>query len=297
VRHWTRLLADERDDDERSRMLRSRAVNALGCAVTGTVLVVVLVTKFLSGAWIAVLAMAVLFLTMRGIQRHYDRLAADLEIDDVDGGLPSRVHAIVLVSKLHKPAMRALSYARASRSNVVEAVTVDVDPEATARLLAEWEERSMPLQLRVLSSPYREVIRPIVSYVNNIRRNSPRDVVTVYIPEYVVGHWWEHLLHNQTALILRSRLLLSPGTMVTSVPYQLQSAAAARQRADRVQSMPGDIRGRWPGGAPPPQSPSESAAQSGAQSGAQARAQARAKARASSRPGSPKSPPSSRTRR
>jgi hypothetical protein len=102
----------------------------------------------------------------------------------------------------------------------------------------------------------------------------------------VVGHWWEHLLHNQTALILRSRLLLSPGTMVTSVPYQLQSAAAARKRADRVQSMPGDIRGRWPGGRPPPQSPPESPPQSGPQSRSRSR-----------RKSPPTSPPPSRTRR
>ncbi len=252
VRHWNQRIPQERDEGQRSRMRRNRAVNVVGVAVTGSVLAIVLVTKFLSGAWIAILAMVVLFVMMRGINTHYRQLAQELEIDDSDHALPSRVHAIVLVSKLHKPTMRALAYARASRPNVLEALTVDVDPQATARLAAEWEARDLPVPLKVLASPYREIIRPTVSYVRHIRRDSPRDVVTVYIPEYVVGRWWEQLLHNQTALILKGRLLFTPGIMVTSVPYQLASSAAAKERADRVQHVPGELRGGWPGGRPPP---------------------------------------------
>ncbi len=242
IRHWNRALLTEGDARERARMRRSRAINALGLSVTATVLVVVLVTKFLAGAWIAILAMGLIFFMMRAIRGHYDRLATELEVDDSDQGLPSRVHAIVLVSKLHKPAMRAISYARASRPNVIEALTVDVDHDATTRLLTEWDSREVAIPLKVLSSPYREVLRPIVSYVRSIRRDSPRDVVTVYIPEYVVGHWWEQLLHNQTALRLKGRLLFTPGVMVTSVPYQLRSSQIAERRADRVRSAPGDLR-------------------------------------------------------
>jgi len=252
VRHWNHRIPQQRDKEERSRMRRNRVVNVVGFAVTGSVLLVVVVTKFASGAWIAMLAMAVLFVMMRGIGAHYRQLALELEIDESDHALPSRVHAIVLVSKLHKPTMRALAYARASRPNVLEALTVDVDPEATARLLTEWEARELPVPLKVLASPYREIIRPTVSYVRHIRRDSPRDVVTVFIPEYVVGRWWEQLLHNQTALILKGRLLFTPGLMVTSVPYQLRSSAAAQARADRVQHIPGEVRGGWPGGGAPP---------------------------------------------
>jgi hypothetical protein len=162
--------------------------------------------------------------------------------------LPSRVHAIVLVSKLHKPAMRALSYARASRPNALEALTVEVDPGVTGSLMQEWDERRLPVPLKVLASPYREVLRPIVDYVRGIRRESPRDIVVVYIPEYVVGHWWEHLLHNQTALRLKARLLFTPGVMVTSVPYQLASSELASARADRRHHVAGEIRL----GVPPP---------------------------------------------
>jgi hypothetical protein len=137
--------------------------------------------------------------------------------------LPSRVHALVLVSKLHKPTMRALAYARASRPSVLEAVTVGVDADEVAEFTAEWEALDIPVPLRVLDSPFREITRPILSYVRSIHRESPRDLVVVYIPEYVVGHWWEHLLHNQSALRLKGRLLFTPGVVVASVPWQLSS--------------------------------------------------------------------------
>jgi len=113
-------------------------------------------------------------------------------------------------------------------------VTVNVDSEETAALEAEWERRGLPVPLKVLDSPYREVTRTIVDYIRSIRRSSPRDVVTVFIPEYVVGHWWEHLLHNQSALRLKGRLLFSPGVMVVSVPWQLKSSIAAAAQLDEA---------------------------------------------------------------
>jgi len=242
IRHWTRLLADETDPGRRSRMLRSRAVNAFGLAMTATVLVVVLITKFLAGAWIAILAMVLVFALMRGIKRHYVLVSDELQIDDSDITLPSRVHAIVLVSKLHKPTMRALAYARVSRPNVLEALTVELNRAETAELTRRWDELSVPVPLKVVSSPYRELVRPVIKYVKQVRKASPRDVITVYIPEYVVGRWWEQTLHNQTALRLKGRLLFMPGVMVTSVPYQLSSARAARERLSHERPAPGDVR-------------------------------------------------------
>jgi amino acid transporter len=250
VRHWNQLLAVERDAVTRSRMRRSRAINAVGLSVTGLVLVVVLVTKFTHGAWIAITAMAATFFVMKGIHRHYARVNEELEIDEYDGMLPSRVHAIVLVSRLHKPALRALAYARATRPNTLEAISVNVDEEQTRRLVEEWEQRQIPVPLKMLSSPYRETTRPLVRYVRGIRRESPRDIVAVYIPEYVVGHWWEQLLHNQTALRLKGVLLFTPGVMVTSVPYQLESSEAVRLRAEHADVAAGDVR-RGPSPAEP----------------------------------------------
>ena len=242
VRHWTRLLRTETDRAVRRRMMRNRAINAIGLSVTGLVLVIVLVTKFVQGAWISIAAMTVIFFVMRGIRRHYDQVAAELAIDDSDVALPSRVHAVVLVGRLHKPTMRALAYARIARPDTIEAVTVDIDPETTHTIMRQWDEFDIQVPLTTLESPYRELVRPVVRHVKGLRRRSPRDIVAVYIPEYVVGRWWEQLLHNQTALRLKGRLLFTPGVMVTSVPYQLRSSAYARERAQRMRPTPGDIR-------------------------------------------------------
>jgi hypothetical protein len=244
IRHWTRHLKTERDHAVRRRMIRSRVINTFGLGMTAVVFVVILLTKFLAGAWIAILAMCVFFTIMKGIRRHYDNVNRELAIDEEDRFLPTKVHAVVLVSKLHKPTLRALAYAKATRPNVLEAVYVASDDATTKALVQEWDERNLGVPLKVLYSPYREIVRPIVEYASQIRKASPRGVVAVYIPEYVVGRWWEQLLHNQTALRLKGRLLFTPGVMVTSVPYQLHSSEIARERArrdlDRVKA--GDLR-------------------------------------------------------
>jgi amino acid transporter len=233
IRHWNRLLRGITVAAERRRMYRSRAINTIGACVTGAVLVIVVISKFADGAWIAVAAMAVLWFAMRGVREHYSSVAAELTPDEeVSITLPSSNIAIVLVSKLHLPTLRALAYARAARPARLEALTVDVDDAETQRLRDDWDRRGMPLQLTVLSSPYREVTRPIIEYVRRLRRESPRDIVTVYIPEYVLGHWWEQTLHNQSALRLKARLLLERGVVVASVPYQLASATRAASTAD-----------------------------------------------------------------
>lgn len=230
IRHWNRRLRSETDPAARRRMRRSQTINAVGLALTSTVLVIVLITKFTNGAWIAIAAMAAIYVLMTAIRRHYDRVAEELQQQETDGVLPSRNHAIVLVSKLHLPTMRAIAYARATRPDELEGITVNVDDDATRELVAGWEDKDLPVPLKVLESPYREITRPLLEYVRRIRRDSPRDVVTVFIPEYVVGRWWEQLLHNQSALRLKSRLLFQPGVMVTSVPWQLESSERVRQR-------------------------------------------------------------------
>jgi amino acid transporter len=244
IRHWTRHLATERDPGERRKMQRSRAINAVGLSFTAVVLVVVLVTKFLAGAWITILAMFFFFALMRGIKGHYDKVALELEVDEDDKLMPTRVHAIVLVSKVHKPTLRALAFAKASRPNVLEAVYVATDAKDTNKLVDDWERRNLGVPLKLLHSPYRELVNPIVAYATEIRRANPRGVVAVYIPEYVVGRWWEQLLHNQTALRLKGRLLFTPGVMVTSVPYQLRSSqiAVEREERDTFRVRAGDLR-------------------------------------------------------
>ncbi len=243
VRHWTRHLRLERNAAERGRMMRSRVINGVGAAMSGTVLLVVLATKFVHGAGYAIAAMAVLYLLMTRIRRHYDHVRDELAVREDDTKaqmLPSRVHAIVLVSKIHKPTLRAVAYARATRPTILEALTVDVDPDETKALQAEWVRRDIPVPLKALDSPFREITRPVVDYVKSIRSGNPRDLVVVYIPQYVVGHWWEQILHNQSALRLRSRLLFTPGVMVSSVPWQLASSEGMEERLDGP--VAGDVR-------------------------------------------------------
>jgi amino acid transporter len=233
VRHWTKLLKAGPPESEAgggprlttARIKRSRAINMTGAIFTAVVLVVVVVTKVEHGAWIAILGMLVLFVMMKAVRKHYDLVADELRVAPTQKPtLPSRNHAVVLVSKLHWPTLRALAYARATRPHSIEAVTVGVDPEDVKQLQEEWEQRGIEVPLRVLDSPYREVTKPVLDYIRALRRGSERDVVTVFIPEYVVGRWWENLLHNQSALRLKARLLFMPGVMVTSVPWQLHSA-------------------------------------------------------------------------
>jgi hypothetical protein len=241
LKHWHRLLRTETDRGARRRMRRSQVINAFGLFMTASVLIIVLITKFTHGAWIAIAAMAAVFVLMTAIRKHYDSVSRELEVraEVGPGVLPSRNHAVVLISTMHLPTLRALAYAKATRPDVLEAVTVNVDDTDTRRLTAEWEKFDFSIPLKVIESPYREITKPVLDYVKRIRGDNPRDVVTVFIPEYVVGRWWEQLLHNQSALRLKRRLLFEPGVMVTSVPWQLMSAVGVSHRAEFA---PGAIR-------------------------------------------------------
>lgn len=223
VRRWRTKLATTTDGRSRRSMRRAQVINGTGAAVTGLVLIIVVWYKFLAGAYLAIAAMFVIYFLMRAIRRHYDSVAVQLVPDASGVPLPSRNHAVVLVSKLNVPTLQALAYARATRPNDLTALTVAVTEDESDRLQAEWSARGLNVPLIIIASPYREITGPVLDYLSQVRRKSPRDVVTVFIPEYVVRHWWEHLLHNQGALRLKGRLLYQPGVMVTSVPYQLHT--------------------------------------------------------------------------
>ena len=226
VRHWNLRLRTVVLAKQRRAMLRARATNTFGFVLTAVVLAVVLATKTTHGAWIAVAVMALLFLLMGFVRRHYDQVTEELTVVDPSKAraLPSRVHAVVLVGGVHKPTMRALAYARATRPFSLEAIAVAADPAELTELRRQWDELDVPVPLTVLDSPYRELTRPVVEFVKSIRRSSPRDLVVVYVPEYVVGHWWERALHNRSTARIKARLLHMPGVVMASVPWQLASA-------------------------------------------------------------------------
>ncbi|HEU4423570.1 MAG TPA: APC family permease [Pilimelia sp.] len=238
VRHWTRALATERDPAARRRIHRSRLINGFGGALTAVVLVVVLVTKFVHGAYLVVIAMPAIFLLMKAIARHYRRVAQELAPEPGGMVLPARVHAVVLVSRLHKPTLQALAYARATRPDTLTALTVASRPEDVQALQTEWVDRGIPVSLTELDAPYRDITGPVLDYVAAMRRSHPRDLIVIYLPEYVVGRWWEQLLHNQSALRLKARLLFQRGVMVTSVPWQLASSRADERQTQIAESEP-----------------------------------------------------------
>jgi amino acid transporter len=228
VKHWKKELTDA-PRGERRKIRTSRVINFTGAVATAVVLGIVLYAKVPDGAWIAIVAMVLLFAVMKGIRRHYTAVSEELEIGSAENPtMPSRNHAVVLVSRLHLPALRALAYAKATRPSTIEAITINADEAEATALQEQWQARGIDVPLVLLDSPYREVTRPLLEYIRGRRGQSPRDVVTVFIPEYVVGHWWEQLLHNQSALRLKARLLFEPGVMVTSVPWQLHSTDRIR---------------------------------------------------------------------
>ncbi|MCZ4149779.1 DNA-binding protein, partial [Escherichia coli] len=198
-------------------------LNLLGLVLSALVLVVVLATRLVHGAWLAVLGIAVLMVIMDSLQRHYQKVDDELAVDEDSAvtALPSRVHALVLVSTVRKPVLRALAFARASRPSKLEAIIVDVERGKTEKTLQDWERLQIPVPITALASPYRDIPGALIEHIRSIKRESPRELIVVYIPEYVVGHWWEQLVHNQTALRVKNRLHHEPGVVIASVPWRL----------------------------------------------------------------------------
>jgi amino acid transporter len=220
VRHWSRLIAGA-EPGERAGLSRKRLVNAGGAVATGIVFVIVLATKFAQGAWIVVLAAPIIFAAMKAVSRHYESVERRLAPSASGVALPAKIHVVVLVSNLLAPTLRALAFAQATAPATLRAVHVAADG-ADSPLPRQWEEREISVPLVILESPYRETVRPVLQFVRQLRREQAGDVISIVIPEYVVEHWWHNLLHNQTALRLKGRLLFEPSVTVTSVPWVLR---------------------------------------------------------------------------
>ena len=223
IRHWNKRLRLPQNGSERSKVLRSRSVNIIGFMMTGFVLAVVLVTKFTHGAWITVLLIGLVFTIQRLIRRHYDTIRGQLRVEDwhTRRALPSRVRALVLVSNLSKPSMRAIATARAQAPINLEIVSVVSDLEEEKHIRREWKESGLPVPLTLVASPFRDITQIVISYVRSRRQRSPEEMLVVYIPEFLVRHWWENILHNQMALRLSRSLLRIPGVVLTIVPWKL----------------------------------------------------------------------------
>lgn len=227
VRYRMRLLRITLAQMPRRALIRDIAVSAVGVVVTAAVLVIVVVTKFAAGAWLSLGLIALMVGGMVVTRRHYDAVDAALDIPlnaesvaDV-AALPSRVHAIVYVERVRRPVVRALSYARAGRPSTIEALTVNNDRAALEVVKKRWYALGIPVPLSVIDSPYRDTVDAVVSYIRRRRKKSPRDILVVYLPEFVVEHWWQRLLHRRTVRRLKQALLHEPGVMTATVPWAM----------------------------------------------------------------------------
>jgi len=214
------FITDEVTD--RSHWKKSIVINAVGAVATFIVLCVFIATKFIHGAWIVVVVIPLLVLMFRAIHNHYVGVAKQLSTEGLEDLRPIRHTVIVPISGIHRGVVGALQYAKTIAPDHVQAVYVDFDEEATAKLREKWERWGAGVQLVVLPSPYRELTRPLLRYIARLERKDNNDMVTVLLPEFVPAKWWQHLLHNQSSLMLKGALLFKEGVIVISVPYHLK---------------------------------------------------------------------------
>jgi amino acid transporter len=205
-----------------SNWKKSLIINALGALATFTVLCVFVATKFIHGAWIVVIVIPLLVFLFRAINKHYVRVAKQLSTEGLESLRPLKHRVIVPISGIHRGVVSALQYAQSIACDRVQAVYVDFEEEATANLKEKWERWGAGVQLVVLPSPYRELTRPLLKHINRLKRENSNDMITVVLPEFIPAKWWQHMLHNQSSLLLKGALLFKRGVIVTSVPYHLE---------------------------------------------------------------------------
>jgi hypothetical protein len=212
VVHWYKLRGE--------RWLHAAVINGIGTVLTAVATMVIAATKFTHGAWIVVILIPLLVIGFLQIHHHYQRVAARLSLEGAGRPKIGKNPVVVLVAGIHKGVVEALEYAKAISPNVT-AVTVDLDPTQTTKLRLRWAEWEPDVPLVVLESPYRSILRPLLEYIDRMERQGEGRYLTVVLPEFIPSHWWEHFLHNQTALLVKAALLFRPGKITISVPYHL----------------------------------------------------------------------------
>jgi hypothetical protein len=238
IRHWIRLL--KTNPPNRRSIRVSLTINSIGATFTASVLIIVTVSKFLNGAYLVFIMMPILFFLMFGVNRYYRDVDKEIEADPTTVFGARGDHAIVLVGKLQKPALKALDYAIAARHASVEAVHVSIDADATRIVEQQWRDQNIEIPLRVIESPYRDVASPLIKYIRSRREEHGSEVVTIYTPLFIVGHWWESLLHNHTGRRIRNKMMLVHGVVIALVPWLLDSSELIYGRRSRP--VPGQDR-------------------------------------------------------
>jgi hypothetical protein len=199
-------------------------INGVGAALTAVVLAVIVGTKLAHGAWAVLVLTPLLVLGFRAIHTHYKEVARQLSLEQQGNVEAVRRHtALVLISGVHRGVIPALEFAKSLAPDNTTALYVDLDEEQTQKIQAKWEQWGSSVPLHVLASPYRSLIRPILRYIDQVDDRYADDVLSVILPEFVPSKWWQHLLHNQTAIAIKAALLFRKGVVVISVPYHLDT--------------------------------------------------------------------------
>ena len=238
IKHWRRGKANgsisARDANS------GLTINGLGAFLTATVLVIVTITKFTHGAWLVFIIMPILYWVMYNTKRYYNEVDKEIALDDKTVFGSKGDYAVVMMDKLNKPQLKALDYALSSRHTEMEAVHIAVDPERAIEFEKEWKAYGIEVPLRIIESPYREFASPLIEYLSKHREQNGSERISVYLPKFVVGHWWEHVFHNHRANRIRKQLMYVRGVMVTLVPWRLESADKVNLFERRP--LPGDAR-------------------------------------------------------
>ena len=238
IRHWRRQLRE--GVEKRGQVRTYLVINSFGAVMSFSVLVIVTITKFTHGAYLVFIIMPILFFLMLGVNRYYRDVDREIEADPTTTFGAAGDHAIVLVGRMQKPVLKALDYAIAARHETIEAVHVSIDDAATEKLEKDWEEHNIQIPLRIVDSPYRDISMPLIKYIKHHRAEHGSEVITVYTPQYIVGHWWEALLHNHKARRIRHKLMLVHGVVLALVPWLLDSSDLIYGRRSRP--LPGQDR-------------------------------------------------------
>jgi amino acid transporter len=238
IKHWRRGKADGSISAKEANS--GLTINGFGAFLTATVLVIVTITKFTHGAWLVFIIMPVLYWVMYNTKRYYAEVEREIALDEKTVFGSKGDYAVVMMDKLNKPQLKALDYALSSRHTEMEAVHIAVDPERAKEFEKEWKAYGIEVPLRIIESPYREFAAPLIEYLTNHRENHGSERISVYLPKFVVGHWWEHIFHNHRANRIRKQLMYIRGVMVTLVPWRLESADNVNLFERRP--LPGDAR-------------------------------------------------------
>jgi hypothetical protein len=212
---------------------RGMVVSGVGSVATFIVLLIVAITKFTVGAWLPIVVVPVIIAIFVAIRRHYDRVSDALAVT------PSQVRrehlnhtVVILVGRIHRGVLKAIDYAESLRPQHIVALYVSYEDDDREAMERQWEEFGVEVPLEVVTSKYRELIKPVEQFIDELDARWRNDTITIVIPEFVVGKWYEHILHNQSALFLKGKLLFREGVVVTSVPYHVDAAKTAVTSGD-----------------------------------------------------------------